>query len=127
MADTFQLYGSCVIQPATGSPSFGPAIPIPIDETLTLKAKLVQDVLLTDTNQFLVDFGTLAEAHVVIIKTVGGNISAQLTSSHGAAQDVPVDSVFMSIAETEPYTALGLTAAAGQGNIQVRVFLGEKE
>lgn len=125
MADAFKLTGSYDVTPLTQPLSFAPSITAPIMEARTTQAKTVTDVLLDADAPVAVAFGDVQEAHVVILKAVGGPVVASLTSDAGAAQDVPFDTYMILMSEEKPITAITLTRSPNT-ETQVRIFLAQK-
>jgi hypothetical protein len=126
MSHTFKLHGDYSVVPASGNPSAAPTVSAPIDETLTLKrSPSVSEYELASDAVQAVAFGPATNAHVIVIKTVGGKVKARLTSADGAVQSVAVDSFALIISESVPYTALDLTRVSGV-TTTVKVLLGEK-
>lgn len=126
MADRFTLTVDAATQP-NGSPS-GVAIPdIPFLETLSLTYKKIDTFALeADGAQAVVlPGGTTKQAHVVILKAVGGKVVATITHADGTTQTVSFDSVFIWINQTAPMTALSLTRVAGTATT-VHMFLGQQ-
>jgi hypothetical protein len=125
MADSFKLLGSYEVSPLGSSLSFAPSVVAQINEARTLKFKHLQDIDLTADAPVNVSFGGVANAHVVVMKAVGGKVRARLTSAEGSQQAVPFDTYFILMSESAPVTAIDLTRVAGT-TTSVRVFLGEK-
>lgn len=125
MADTFKLSGSYTTQPTSGSPSADPEVVAPIDEAVGLIRKSLSIFDLTVDTPVAVGFGGLTNAHVLIVKTVGGKVRLRITTADGATQAIPVDSFYASISLTVPITAIDVTRVAGQPTT-VKVFLGER-
>lgn len=126
MSHVFKLHGDYSVTPSSGSPSAAPTVSAPIDETMTLKrAPSVSEYELTADSVQSVAFGPATNAHVIVIKTVGGKIRARLTSADGTTQAIAVDSFAVIISESVPYTALDLTRVSGV-TTTVKVLLGEK-
>jgi hypothetical protein len=123
--DTFKLSGSYSTQPLSGSPSADPEVTAPIEELITLKNKAISLYELTADAVQVVGLCGLTNAHVVIVKTVGGKVKLRLTSADGTTQSVPVDSFFCVISQSVPFTALDLTRVSGV-TTTVKVFLGER-
>lgn len=124
MADIFRLNGNYSTCPA-GSPDGQPSLDAPIDELMTLIRKQLSDYELTGDAPVDVDFGGLANAHVVIVKSVGGKVRVRLTSADGSQQAISVDSFAVIMSQSVPYTAIDLTRPPAVG-ITVTVFLGER-
>jgi hypothetical protein len=124
MADVFQLGGSYTTAPASGAPSADPSYIAPIDESMTLIRKHHDTIDLSTDAVTPISFGGVINAHVLIIKTVGGKVSIRLTSADGSTQAVPVDSFLAVMSNTVPITAADLTRVPGQETI-CKVFLGE--
>lgn len=126
MADKFQLQGGATVTPQSGNPSGSSIISIPIDESQYLKYKALDEFELTSDAVRTIDFGSVANAHVVMIKLVGGKARVRLTSTDGGAQQaIPVDSFLFLLANSVPITALDITRLTGT-TITCKVFLGEK-
>lgn len=125
MADAFKLSGSYDVTPLTQPLSFAPSIVAPINEARTMQAKTVTDVQLKADAPVAVAFGDVEEAHVVILKAVGGPVIAALTSDAGTEQLVPFDTYMILMSEEKPITSILLTRSPGI-ETQVRVFLSEK-
>jgi hypothetical protein len=125
MADVFKLEGSYSTHPTSGSPSGNPEIDAPISERVGLKNKTVGYYELTADAPVSVDFGGLANVNVLYLKTVGGKVRVRITSSDGATQSIPVDTVLAIISKSVAITAIDLTRVAGV-DTNVRVFLGER-
>jgi hypothetical protein len=125
MSDQFTLSGSYNVTPLGGAASLDPNIDSPLNEALVLQSKQYEAVHLGVDTPVPVAFGTVVNAHVVILKAQGGKVKAVLTSADGSAQIVPFDSVLILISQAAPITAISLTRVAATDTI-VRVFLGEK-
>ena len=126
MSDTFKIRGDYLSQPSSGNPSAYPTVSSPIDETLVLsKTPLTAEYVLTADAAQDVAFGHISNAHVVIIKTVGGKVRVRLTSADGSQQSIPVDSLLVLISQSVPFTALDLTRVTGV-QTNVKVLLGER-
>lgn len=124
MADTFSLVGSWSSNPATGNPSAYPGFNAPISERKTLELKLFQAIELTSNPAVSVSFGTLTEAHVLIIATTA-KVVATITSSDGATQTIPVENLLILINDSVPVTALSIQRFAGQ-DTTANIFLGQQ-
>ena len=125
MSDQFTLSGSYTVTPLGGAASLDPNIDSPLSEALTLQSKQYVPVHLTVDTPVPVPYGTVVNAHVIILKTQGGKVKARLTSADGSVQSVPVDSVLIIRSDSVPITAIDLTRVSATDTI-VRVFLGEK-
>lgn len=125
MSDQFLLSGGYTTTPLGSPLSFAAGVEAVINEPLTIKAKVLGEKILTVDTPVVVDFGTLAAAHVVLLKAVGGKVKARLTSADGATQAVPFDTYFILMSDSVPITAIDLTRLTGI-ETTVRVFLGEK-
>lgn len=125
MVDAFKLLGSYEAAPLAAPLSFAPTVIAQINEARSVKAKQVSDVSLDADAPVSVDFGGVANAHVVILKSTLGKVRARLTSADGSQQAVPFDTYFILMSESVPVTALDLTRVAGTPTV-VRVFLAEK-
>lgn len=125
MSDTFSLQGSLQTTPAVGAPSGFFTLIAQLDEQLVLGVKRQDEVALTVDTPVAVAFGGVANAHVVMLKTIGGKIRARLTSADGSTQAVPVDSFALVMSRTVPVTAIDLTRVTGQATT-VEIFLGQR-
>lgn len=125
MADSFKLTGGYEVTPLSNPLSFAASIAAPINEARTMKAKTLTDVLLDADAPEAVAFGDVANANVVILKAIGGKVTAAITSADGNAQAIPFDTYLILMSETVPVTAITLTRVAGT-ETTVRVFLAEK-
>lgn len=124
-SDSFKLSGSYLTQPLSQPLSFAPTIEASIDESLSIKAKQVTEILLSADAPVAVNFGGVTNAHVVILKSTDGKVKASISSADGAAQAVPFDTYWILMSESVPVTAISLTRVAG-AETTVRVFLAEK-
>lgn len=125
MAYQFGLTGGYTTTPLDGVPSLAPSVDAPLDESMVVLRKTEYDVDLNSDAPVAVQFGGVVNAHVVILKTVGGKIKARLTSTDGATQAVPVDSTFILISQSVPITAIDLIRVPATP-CTVRVYLGER-
>jgi hypothetical protein len=125
MADSFKLLGSYETAPLGNPLSFAPFVVAQISEGRSLKAKQLSDLSLEADAPLAVPFGGVVNAHVVLIKAVGGKVRARITSADGALAPVPFDTYLILMSESVPITAIDLTRVAGTVT-SVRVFLGEK-
>jgi len=126
MADQFHLSGEYATSPNTGAEaSADPQVCAHIDERLSLENKTTNSVILDDDDPFDVDLGGLANVNVLIMRTQGGKVMAQITSADGDSQSVPVDPFFALISRSVPVTALTLTRVSGTPTT-VKVFMGER-
>ena len=126
MSDDFRLEGFWRSEPKVAAlvSSGCPTLQTPLLEQVLLAKKQFTDVALDADPVEAVPFGDVTSAHVVMIKTTK-KVTVRLTSSEGALQIVPVDSILQLISESVPYTAIDLQRVAGQAT-SVKVFLGEK-
>ncbi len=126
MADSFLLSGSYTTTPLGGTPSFAPNIDALIDEPAQLEKKQVADIDLTVDTEVAIAFGGVTNANIVILKAVGGGtVTARITSSKGANQDIPFDTYLILMSMNAPVTAIGLVRTPATLTT-VRVFLGEE-
>ncbi len=130
MAETFTLAGSYVTSGQTptggsGALSMDPTLGGIISETMSLKAKTIEDVLITSDAVIPVPFGGVVNAHVVMLKATA-KVRARLTSADGTTQSVPVDGALVLISSSGPITAIDLQRVSGAAALTCRVFLGEK-
>ncbi len=126
MADVFRLTGeySALTQLSEVGVPLPPEVTALLSEALFLQDKLVGHYSLTSDAPVSVALGSLAAAHVVILRSTG-KVRARLTSGDGAAQAIPVDPLLIQIASAVPVTAIDLTRLAGV-NTEVDIFLGER-
>lgn len=127
MADQFKLSGGYGTDSLDGEPSFAAMVNAPIDEQLQLDHKYLTDLTLTDDTPTALDFGGgVTNAHVVILKAVGGGaVRARFTTADGDQQAVPFDTYLILMCMAKPVTAIDLTRLPSTPTT-VRVFLGEK-
>ena len=125
MAYQFALTGGYTNTPLDGVPSLAPNVDAPLDESMVITKKTEYDVDLTVDAPVAVQFGGVVNAHVIIVKTIGGKVKVRLTSADGAQQSVPVDSTIILISQSVPITAIDLTRVPATPT-QVRVYLGER-
>ncbi len=124
MADQFVLSGSYNVTPLSLT-SLDPSLATTIDEPLALKSKQFSDITLSVDTPVAVPFGTVINAHVVILKALGGKVKARVTSADGATQAIPFDTFLILMSQTVPITAIDLTRVLATATT-VKVFLGEK-
>lgn len=125
MTDSFKLLGSYETTPQGQPLSFAPSIIAPINETKVLKVSHPDTITLDTDSAVPVSFGGATNAHIVILKSIGGKVKAAITSADGTAQLVPFDTYWILMSDTVPVTAITLTRVPGQLTT-VRVFIGEK-
>lgn len=125
MADAFKLLGSYETQPLSNPLSFAALLSTPINEVKQIKAKQLMDIELDSDPAVPIDFGGVTDAHIVVLKAVGGPVVATIDSAAGSAQLIPFDTYWILMSETNPITALSLTRAPGTVTT-CRVFLAEK-
>lgn len=125
MADQFVLSGGYTITPLGGVPSLDPNIDAPIDESLVLGKKYVDTIRLTSDVAVDVEFGGVSNAHLVILKAIGGKVRARITSADGSQQSIPFDSYLILMSMQVPITAIDLLRYPAT-QIEVRVTLGER-
>ena len=124
MADQFILSGSYTVAPLSAT-SLDPSLATTIDEPLALKSKQFSDMTLSVDTPVTVPFGTVVNAHIVILKALGGKVKARITSADGATQAIPFDTFLILMSQTVPITAIDLTRVLATATT-VKVFLGEK-
>jgi len=124
MADQFSFVGSYGTKPLSGSLSFAPLIDTPINESINLDAKHLDEVDLTADAPVSVNFGGVTNANIVILKATG-KCRARITSADGASQAIPFDTYLILMSESVPVTAIDITRVAGVETL-VKIFLGEK-
>lgn len=123
MPYTFKLAGSVKIEPNVGAPSADPTLDSLLDETVTLLRRNVQELALAaGALNVAVAMGPVTSAHALIIKTVGGGVTARLTSAAGATQVVPIDSLLILLSATQPITAIDLSSTPA---VTVKVQMGQ--
>jgi hypothetical protein len=125
--DVFQLAGSYQCTPCSGVPSGDPLIQAALSEQAFLSAKQVDTVTLPDTTPKAVSFGDLAQADVIVLRALGGKVSATITSGDGTSQVIPVEPLLILMNDSVAVTAIVLTAASGAPTIAVKVFLGQRQ
>lgn len=125
MADGFRLTGGYTVTPLGNPLSFAQNVEAVIDESVTLKAKQLTEILLSADAPAAVDFGGVVNANVIIMKAIGGKVRARVTSTDGSQQAFPFDTYFILMTDSVPVTAIDLTRLTGVSTT-VRVFLGEK-
>jgi len=125
MADGFKLTGGYTVTPLGNPLSFAQNVEAVIDESVTLEAKQLSEQRLTVDTPVPVDFGGVVNANVVVMKAIGGKVTARFTSADGATQSVPFDTYLILMSDAVPITAIDLTRVAGT-DTTVRVFLGDK-
>jgi|WetSurSiteA1Bulk_404760.scaffolds.fasta_scaffold44627_2 hypothetical protein len=121
MSDQFSLSGSWSTTPLGGSTSLEPVLTTSINESTTIDRKMNVLVVLTVDTAISVAFGSLAGVNIIIVKS-DAKVKMKLTSSDGAAQTIPVDSVFLLICESSDITAIDFTREPGI-DTNVNVFL----
>jgi len=125
MADRYTLSGSYGFDPLDGVLSFAPVDTAPIDESLVCKNKQIASLDLSVDTPVAVAFGGLANAHIVLLKAIGGPVVARLTSAAGSVQSVPFDTYLILMSLGSPITAIDLTRTPATPT-SVRVVLAEK-
>lgn len=126
MADQFILSGSYTTTPLGGELSFDPNIDAPINEPIQLTRKKVDTVVLDVDTPVAVSLGGLTQAHIIILKAVGGtSVRVRITSADGAAQSIPFDTYLVLMSMAKPITAIDLTRTPATLT-SVLVFLGEE-
>ena len=125
MADSFQISGEFSTRPLLGVASAIPSVIAPLNEVVQVTKKHLDDQTLTVDTPVPLSFGGLTEAHVVIVKVIGGKVTARFTSADGATQAVPVDTLFVLISLQEPITAIDFTREPSTEPI-VSTFLGQR-
>jgi hypothetical protein len=125
MASQFVLSGGYTTTPLDGVPSFAPNVDAPFDESITIRTKTEYDQDLSVDTAIPLQFGGVTNANVVILKSTGGKFKAKLTSADGTQQSIPIDTVFVLIAQSVPITAIDLTRVPATPTT-VRVYLAEK-
>lgn len=126
MTDKFQLVGSWGTTPLTGSllASGSTALQTPVNETVTVAEKHLDDYLLLTDAPASVGFGGVTTANVVNI-FANRPITVRLTSAAGTQQVIPVDGWLLLGAKSSGYSAIDLIRSPAQ-DTTVRVFLAQK-
>lgn len=125
MADLFSIQGSYSAVPGSGSPSADPLITAPLDEKLMLSTEVASQITLTDDDTVTLSMGGLSVVNAVVIKTVGGKVRVQISSSDGLLQSIPVDSFFALVTSSVNITAITVTRTPAVPTV-VKYFLGQK-
>ena len=124
MADTFTVSGDWASVAASGTPNGYPAFTAPLSVRKTLESKLFQSVELASDPAVAVTFGTLTEAHVLIVVSTA-KLKITVTSTDGTAQSFPCENTFMLINDSVPITALTIQRFAGQ-DTTANIFIGQQ-
>lgn len=124
MSNTVRLNGTIQSDPLLSPESGAPVTTIPIDETVQISAQLAPQYMLSDDNPVSVNLGGLSGVNFLFVKVVGSRLTLTLTSTLGATQVIPVDSVFALISLATPITAISIARAAGGIQTSVLLFLG---
>ncbi len=128
MGKVLTLAGSVTVEQADGSmPSGSFNELMKLAESLGLTNLVVMpDIVLSADAAYTVTFPAgLTNAHVVFMRSVNGEATAQLTSSKGADQSVPVNPLAIVFSKTTPFTGLKLVRQAGV-SVTVRLSFAEK-
>jgi hypothetical protein len=127
MADLFTLAGSYTSSPGSGSPSGDPVINAPINEQMVLQDYMSSQYQLTDDSPAALPLALFGvnEAHVVILKVIGGPIQIRMESAAGNTGYIPVNSFFAITSQTAPFTSITLFREPGVFTI-VKFFLGQR-
>lgn len=126
MTDLFRLSGCYETSPQTGAQASGdPQVNAAIDIRLTIDNKTVNTVYLDDDAVREVDLGGIEDIHALIMQTIGGKVTARLTSADGALQSVAVDPFLAVISRTVPFTAVDLKRVTGVPTT-VKIFMAQK-
>lgn len=124
--DVFSLTGTMLSTPAYGAVSGDPQIVAPVDERLMLGNQLSGQVTLSSSSPVQIPFGSLTAAHVLVLRSYGGPISATLNIVDGAqSQVVVVDPFCAIISGSAAYSAATVTRTTSN-TTTVRFFLGQK-
>lgn len=118
------LQGSLLVSADNNSEEFLPSLAI--DERVFLGAgkHAVIPVDLTSDAPVVVDMHGLS-AHIVVARATSGKAKMTVTSTDGAAQNVPIDPLGIVISRSVPITAISFTRVAGVAN-SVKLFIGQK-
>lgn len=125
MGDVFTLQGSYSVTPLSPPASGDFDVIAAIDERVVLQRKHADSIDLAADPAQAVNFGGVQNAHVVVLKSLGGKVNAILTTSAGVAQVIPFETFLVLINLTAPATALSLQRVVGTLTT-VKVFLGER-
>ncbi len=125
MSDTLSLDGTVITTPTLGSPSGIPTLTVPLSQQMSLVNKSIQQFDLTTDAPVTVDLSALDQANFLLIQTVGGKVTAGITSDlDPSRQKVPVDPLLIQFYQSGSISALDLTRQAGV-ETNVYVFIGE--
>lgn len=128
MGKVLKLSGSITVENNDGSSASGQFTDIAIlAESLGLKnAVPMPDIDLAADAAFPVTLPAgLSNVHAIVMRAVGGEVTAQLTSTKGSLQAIPVCPLAVVMSTVTPFTALQLVRQAGVA-VKVRLFIAEK-
>jgi hypothetical protein len=125
MAERLHIVADAQVTSTSGTASGVAAIDVPLDETVPILYKTTSVYELLVDTPVPVAFGGVTNAHVVVLKAVGGKVKATCSTADGAAQVVPVDSIlFWEPGLNAPVTSMTLTRLPGTDTF-VHVFLAQ--
>lgn len=120
------MSGSYGTTPLDGVTSLFPIVTAPIDESIVLDRKHVDEVSLDMDTAIPVSFGGgVINAHVVVLKAYGGPCVARVTSLAGTSQSIPFDTYLILMSIGTPVTAIDLIRTPATPTT-VQVFLGQQ-
>lgn len=128
MGKALKLDGAVTVTSTDGSDPSGQFSEVAkLTESLGLKNGVpMPDIELTSDAAVPVTFPAgIANVHVVVARTVGGEATLAATSSKGSLQAIPVKPLAVLMSTVTPFTALQLTRQAGVA-VTVRLFIAEK-
>lgn len=120
------LQGSFVAQPQN-TPS-GLIVPvIPLAETQGFQKTISGEILVDTDAVFSVSFGNLSQAHFAYLKLIGGEVRVRVSSTYGALQAFPVNTLWWLFCLNNPVTSLDVARIPGSNiPVSVEFFLAEK-
>ncbi len=123
MSDTLELQAALTTTPTIGNPSGVPAITIPVQLELSIVNKSIQQFDMTTDSPYSLDLSSFPNGvNVVQIQTLGGRVTAAISSEKGAGQLVPVDPFYFQCDQAGSISTIDLTRDAGV-ETNVYVFL----
>jgi hypothetical protein len=124
--DVFSLVGTLKSDPTDTSASGLTSVLAQIAETMVLQTKGIPgEYDLTSDSAQAVAFGAMPSVNIVFVKVkAGGHVKVRFTSSDGATQAVPVDSMLLVISQRVSITAVDITRDPGVETL-VDVYLAQ--
>ena len=123
MTQLFSLHGHCETKSAC-HPEPLAKLWAELHAHLPIALKHSDEYSLTVDTPVPINFGGLANAHVVMLQAQGGSVVVAITTGAGTPQEVTIDTLLIIISKTVPVTAISATRAAGV-TTQLNVFLAE--